>query len=146
MSGLRRIVGNTFISLFGQLVTWSSTLMLTIAYGRFLGDFRLGELYLAMSFVSLIGFPVEFGFNQQLTRDVALEPKKAESHLWNALLIKTTLWALSYGVILLVARALGYSQEQWTLVAIFGLILLSGSIVNSLPRSITPLNGPFFPR
>src|SRR5579875_437131 len=131
MSGLRKILGNTFISLFGQLVTWSSTLLLTIAYGRFLGDLKLGELYLALSLVSLIGFPVEFGFNQQLTRDVAQEPKKAESHLWNTLLIKTTLWILSYGIILLTAWVLGYDQEQRTLVAICGLGLLSGSIVNA---------------
>src|SRR5215469_11051192 len=114
MSGLRKIVGNTLISLFGQFVTWTSTLGLTIAYGRFLGDFKFGELYFAITFVSLIGFPVEFGFNQQLTRDVAEKPEKAQSYLWNTLLIKTALWSVSYGVILLLVWALGYSPEQWT--------------------------------
>lgn len=131
MSGLRRIIGNTLISLFGQLVTWTSTLGLTIAYGRFLGDFKFGELYLALSIVSLIGFPVEYGFNQQLTRDVAEKPEKAHTYLWNTLLIKAVLWLLAYGVILLVVGALGYSQEQWTIVAICGVNLLSGSIVNA---------------
>lgn len=131
MSGLRRIVGNTLISLLGQLVTWTSTLVLTIAYGRFLGDIKFGELYFAITFVSLIGFPVEFGFNQQLTRDVATEPQKAQAYLWNTLLIKITLWIGAYGIMLLVIRALGYSQEQWMLVAICGLSLLSGSIVNA---------------
>jgi O-antigen/teichoic acid export membrane protein len=131
MSGLRRIVNNTLISLFGQFVTWTSTLGLTIAYGRFLGDVKFGELYFAISFVSLIGFPVEFGFNQQLTRDIAAEPQKAQAYLWNTLLIKMILWISAYGCMLLIVRALGYSQEEWTLVAIAGVSLLSGSVVNT---------------
>lgn len=131
MSGLRKIAGNTLISLFGQIVTWASTLGLTIAYGRFLNDLQFGELYLAITLVSLIGFPVEFGFNQQLTRDVAEKPEKARSYLWNTLLIKTLLWSVAYVAILLVCWGLKYSQEQWTIVAICGLTLLSGSIVNA---------------
>lgn len=131
MNGLRRIINNTLISLFGQLVTWTSTLGLTIAYGRFLGDIKFGELYFAITFVSLIGFPVEFGFNQQLTRDVATEQEKAQAYLWNTLLIKIVLWGCLYGVMLLIVWALGYSQEQWTLVAICGISLLSGSAVNA---------------
>ena len=81
MSKLRRVVNNTIISLLGQIVTWSSTLLLTSAYGRFLGDVRFGELYFATTFVTLIGFPVELGFNQQLTRDVAEDPEKAHAYL-----------------------------------------------------------------
>src|SRR5437016_12240266 len=108
MHRLRKVVGNTVISLLGQGITWTSTLLLTAAYGRFLGDVKFGELYFAITFVALIGFPVESGFNQQLTRDVAEEPEKAHAYLWNALLIKVTLWGLLYGVILLLAWALGY--------------------------------------
>ena len=105
-------------------------MLLTIAYGRFLGDVKYGELFFAITFVSLIGFPIELGFNQQLTRDVAEKPEKAQAYLWNTLLIKVMLWMLLYGLILLLAWALGYSQEQRTIVAICGITLLSGSIVN----------------
>jgi O-antigen/teichoic acid export membrane protein len=131
MSRLRRIVNNSLISLFGQAVTWASTLLLTAAYGRFLGDVKFGELYFAITFVALIGFPVESGFNQQITRDVAEDPKKAHAYLWNTLLIKVTLWALLYGIILLLAWALGYDQEQRSIVAVCGITLMSGSIVNT---------------
>ncbi len=131
MSGLRRIVNNTLISLLGQLMTWTSTLILTIAYGRFLGDVKFGELYFAMSFVSLVGFPVEFGFNQQLTRDVAEDPKKSQAYLWNTLLMKAVLWILLYSIILLLAWILGYDQEERSIVAISGITLLSGAIVNT---------------
>ena len=130
MNKLRRIVSNTLISLFGQFVTWTSTLILTIAYGRFLGDVKFGELYFAITFVSLLGTPIEFGFNQQLTRDVAEDPEKAHAYLWNTLLIKVTLWVFMYAIILFLSLMLGYSPEQRGIVAICGLTLLSGSIGN----------------
>lgn len=131
MSKLRRVVNNTAISLLGQIVTWTSTLLLTIAYGRFLGDVKFGELYFAITFVLLIGFPLEFGFNQQLTRDVAQDPGKALRYFSNTLLIKVTLWFVLYGLILLVCGLLGYNTEERILVAICGMTLLSASIANT---------------
>src|SRR5205807_1120855 len=130
MNKLRRVVGNTLISLVGQFVTWTSTLLLTIAYGRFLGDVKFGELYFAITFVSLLGIPIEVGFNQQLTRDVAEDPEKAHAYLWNTLLIKVSLWVFLYAIILLLSWVLGYGPEQRSIVAICGFTLLSGSIVN----------------
>ena len=128
---MKRIVNNTVISLAGQLVTWISTLLLTIAYGRFLGDFKFGELYFAITFVLLIGFPIEFGFNQQLTRDVAQEPAKALHYLSNTLVIKVVLWLVLYIGIIFVCRFLGYNPEERTLVAVCGITLLGESIANT---------------
>jgi O-antigen/teichoic acid export membrane protein len=130
MNKLRRVVGNTLISLFGQFVTWTSTLLLTIAYGRFLGDIGFGELFFAITFVSLLGVPVEAGFNQQLTRDVAEDPERAHAYLWNTLLIKVILWVFLYAIILFLSWMLGYGLEQREIVAICGFTLLIGSIVN----------------
>lgn len=131
MSRLRKIVNNTLISLVGQTVTWTSTLSLTIAYGRFLGDTRFGELYFAITFVGLIGFPVEFGFNQQLTREIAQEPQMALRYLFNTLAIKMLLWLLLYCCILLASWLLGYNTDERTLVIICGFTLLSTSIYNT---------------
>ena len=135
MSRLRKVVNNTLISLFGQIVTWTSTLLLTIAYGRFLGDVQFGELYFAITFVALIGFPIEFGFNAQITRDVAQEPGKALRYLSNTLCIKVVLWLCLYLLILLAAWRLGYDREVLTLVAICGVTLLSGSMTNTFISS-----------
>ncbi|MBE3560375.1 MAG: flippase [Ktedonobacteraceae bacterium] len=131
MNRLRRIVGNTVISLFGQGITWTSTLLLTIAYGRFLGDVKFGELYFAITFVMLVGFPLEFGFNQQLTRDVAQEPTRSLHYLASILSIKFVLWIILYSCILLACWLLGYSAEVRLLVIICGITLLSGSIANT---------------
>lgn len=145
MSRLRRIVNNTVISLIGQVMTWISTLLLTIAYGQFLSVAKYGELYFAMTFVLLVGFPLQVGFDTQLTRDVAEKPEKALAYLWDTLLIKTVLWIPLYGIILLIAWTLGYSLEQRNLLEISGLALLSGSIVNTLGASHYAFERTLFP-
>ncbi|MBX5450688.1 flippase [Thermogemmatispora sp.] len=124
MQRLRRVVYNTLISLGGQVITWTSTLLLTIAYGRFLGDVKFGELYFAITLALLVGFPMEQGFNQQLTRDVAQEPERAVRYLANTLLIKAVTWGLLYALLLAIPWLLGYDLEVRTLVMISGLTLL----------------------
>lgn len=131
MKGLRRLVSNAIISMLGQLVTWISTFLLTIAYGRFLGDIKLGELFLAITFVGLIGFPLEFSFNQQLTRNVAQKPEEALRYLSNTLPLKGALWLTLCGLMIFICWLLGYSPEQRTLVEICGLTLLCTGITST---------------
>jgi len=148
MQGLRRIVGNTVVSLAGQVVTWTSTLLLTAAYGRFLGDVKFGELYFAITFAALIGFPLEFGFNQQIVRDVAQAPEKARSYLTNAIALKLAMWCVLCMLSLFLAWALGYGEEQRTLVVICALVLLGtsisstfGALHNAMQRTVFPALG-----
>jgi O-antigen/teichoic acid export membrane protein len=131
MDKLRKVINNTGISLLGQAITWTSTLLLTIAYGRYLGDVKFGELFFAISFVMLFGFPLEFGFNQQLTRDVAQETTRASRYLSNTLLIKAVFWLILYTLILFTCWLLGYDTEILVLVAICGFNLLITSIMNA---------------
>jgi O-antigen/teichoic acid export membrane protein/acetyltransferase-like isoleucine patch superfamily enzyme len=131
MSIFRRVVGNTIIALIGQLVTWTSTLLLISFYGRFLGDAGFGELFFALSFVMLIGFPLEFGFNQQIVRDVAQAPEQAMRYLSSALILKGVLWVILYSLLLLLCWPLGIPAEERSLVAICGLVLLSTAIAST---------------
>jgi len=132
METLRRVVNNTLISLLGQAITWTSTLLLTIAYGRFLGDVKFGELYLALTFVQLVGFPVEYGVNQQLIRDVATEPETAQRYYATSNLIKSVSWIVLYGALIALCQLLGYSPEQSTLIYICGVTLLVRSLANTV--------------
>lgn len=145
MDRLRRVINNSLISLLGQAITWTSTLLLTIAYGRFLGDVKFGELYFALTFVMLFGVPLEFGFNQQLTRAVAQEPAKAFRYLSNTLVIKLALWLILYTLILISAWLLGYNAEILVLVGICGFNLLSASIMNAFRSLHYALEQAVFP-
>lgn len=148
MNSLRKVLSNTGISFIGQIVTWVSTLALTAAYGRFLGDVKYGELFFAISFVALVGFPIEFGFNQQIVRDVAQDPKKALRYPANVLLLKLALWATLFGAILGVSNALDFAREERILVALCGCVLLIsatgstfGSIHTAAQRQVFPAIG-----
>jgi len=145
MNNLRKVLGNTGVSFFGQIITWISTLALTAAYGRFLGDERFGELFFAISFVALVGFPIEFGFNQQIVRDVAQDPTKALRYPANVLLLKLGMWATLFATILGVINVLGFAREERILVILCGCVLLIsatgstfGSIHTAAQRQVFP--------
>ncbi len=142
---MKRIVNNTFISLIGQFITWTSTLLLTSAYGRFLGVVNFGELYLAINFVGLVGFPLESSFNSQLTRDVAQQPEKATRYLTNTLLLKCLLWVVLYGFILSLSWLLGYNQMVRVLVAVCGITLLCSSTASTFAASHYALERTVYP-
>lgn len=145
MSDLRRVVNNTMISLLGQAITWSSSFFLTMAYGRFLGDARFGELYLAASLVALIGVPVEYGFNQQITRDVAQAPEKAGRYLANTLPLKLGIWVVLFAALLGVSALLHYSDEERVLVVLSGFTLLSTSFASTFAALFAALHQQRYP-
>jgi O-antigen/teichoic acid export membrane protein/acetyltransferase-like isoleucine patch superfamily enzyme len=148
VNSLRKVLSNTGVSFIGQIVTWVSTLALTAAYGRFLGDEKFGELFFAISFIALVGFPIEFGFNQQIVRDVAQDLKKALRYPANVLLLKLALWATLFGAVLGISNALGFAREERILVALIGCVLLIsatgstfGSIHTATQRQVFPAIG-----
>jgi O-antigen/teichoic acid export membrane protein len=131
MNKHRRVVSNSFILFVGQIVTWTSTLLLTMSYGRFLGDFKFGELYFALTFVLLMGIPIQFGYESQIIRSVSKEPDSALAYFSSVVLIKLSIWPIVYSSALLVSWLLGYSGEVRMLVGICGFTLLSSSIAST---------------
>lgn len=131
MTRLRRIIKNTVISLLGQVISWASTILLSIAYGRFLGPFAFGELILAITLVSLIGTPVDTGYGNQIMRDVAQKPESASRYFANVLLIKLGTWLILYAVILLISWVFGYTLEVRILIVICGFDLLCNALANT---------------
>jgi len=127
---------------------WTSTLLLTIAYGRFLGSIKFGELYFAITFVTLLGYPIITSFDKQAIRDVAQKPDKAPNYFSSLFLIRLGIWFILYFVVLLVSSLLGYSSEVRVLVAIFGIDLLCNALANTFAslhyafeRTIFPVVG-----
>lgn len=145
MVQLRRIIKNTVISLLGQAVTWLSTILLSIAYGHYLGASRFGELYFAITFVSLIGLLIDYGYGNQILRDVAQEPAIATRYFSNILLIKLGFWLVVYAIMLLVSWLLGYTLEVRILVAICGFDLLCNAIANTFGALHNAFEQTIFP-
>ncbi len=130
-----------------------STILLSFAYGHFLGAFTFGELYLAITFVNLIGTPVDFGYGNQIMRDVAQKPDSASRYFSNVLLIKLGTWLIIYTAILLISSLLGYTSEVRILIAICGFDLLCNALANTFvslhyafERAIYPVVGNILER
>ncbi len=87
---LRRLVNNAAISFLGQIVTWGSTLALTVAYGMYLRDAQFGEFYFVNTLILLLGLPIgqNSGYNIQITRHLAERPDESKRILSNVLAIK----------------------------------------------------------
>jgi O-antigen/teichoic acid export membrane protein/acetyltransferase-like isoleucine patch superfamily enzyme len=145
MNSLRRVLSNTGISLIGQMVTWLSTLALTIAYGRFLHGDAFGELFFVVSFVALVGFPIEFGFNQQIVRDVAQVPSRALRYPLNVLLLKLALWIMLFSACFLLSRSIGFNSDERFLLAMCGATLLIDSISTTFGSIQTAAQRQAFP-
>lgn len=148
MFELRRIISNTVISLIGQAISWLSTILLSFAYGHFLGASKFGELYFAITFVAIIGVVVDSGYGNQTIRDVVQEPTLAARYFSNILLIKISTWLITYSIILLISWLMGYALEMRILIAISGFDLLCNAVVNTFvsmhyafKRAIFPVVG-----
>lgn len=128
-----------------QLITWTSSLLLTSALGSHLGDKGFGDLYLAMSFAVIFGVLVGFGLDQELTRAVARDRSLLGRYLINSLAIKAALSVVAYGLILGLVQWLGYSPELKLTVAVFSLIMLFQGITSSLGAVYQAFERVFYP-
>jgi O-antigen/teichoic acid export membrane protein len=131
---LRRLLSNATISLLGQIVTWSSTLALTLAYGRYLGDAQFGEFTFVTTLILLLGLPIgqNSGYNIQITRHLAQHPDEGSRILSNVVSIKAVGWALIYAVALACGWVFDFNAETRLLVAVIGATLLTSSISSAL--------------
>lgn len=132
MNVVKRTFSNVMMLMSGQIVTWISTLILAAAYGRFLGATGFGELYLATTFTALIGFPIEYSFNQQIVRDVARDLSAAHRYITMGLALKAALWIALFAFSLVLAALLGYSTTVIWLIALSGFSLLTMGISTTL--------------
>lgn len=132
MTTLTRALGNSAIMLVSQLVTWTTTLILTVALGHSLGATRFGDFYLVISFGFIFSVLVEFGLDQQLVRAVARDRTLASTYLTNSLAIKGCLAVFAYLAILVSVRILDYGPELRLAIGVYSPILLFNAISASL--------------
>lgn len=127
---LRRLLSNAAISLVGQIVTWGSTLALTLAYGIYLPDAQFGEFYFVNTLILLLGLPIgqNSGYNIQITRHLAEHPGESKRILANVLAIKAGGWVLIYAVALSLAWVFNFNTETRVLITINGATLLISAL------------------
>lgn len=131
---LRRLLSNAAITLVGQVVTWSSTLILTLAYGRYLTDAQFGAFYFVNTLILLLGLPIgqSSGYNIQITRHLAHHPDDGPRIVTSVVVVKSIGWVLIYALAVGIGWVFGFDAETRTLITIIGATLLTGSLGSAL--------------
>jgi O-antigen/teichoic acid export membrane protein len=132
MTTLRGALGNSALMFVSQLLTWTATLILTAALGRYLGVTGFGHLYLAFSLAAIFGVLIGFGLDEQLVRAVARDPGAAGPYLSSAIMLKLLLGVVAYIALLGTVRILGYDESVERVIGLYGLTLMSNSLSGSL--------------
>lgn len=131
MNTLKRAVNNSAVMFVSQCMTWTATLFLTAALGRYLGAAGFGDLYLAMSFGVIFSGVVAFGLDQQLVRAVARDRELASSYLVHSLAIKLVLSVVAFAMIVGLTYLLGYAPVVRLTIAVYCIVILFHAITDS---------------
>jgi len=104
-----------------------------IAYlARHLGVIQFGEYNLAFAFTALFIPLVDLGTDSLIVREVARFPEKTKGYLKSTFLLKSILSVMFLGIILVISRFSGYSENTITLIFYAGLISVIRSFTGTL--------------
>lgn len=106
--------------LAAQAITWVSSFVLLMFLPRYLGSEDYGRLYLAMSLGMIIGIIIDFGGNYLIPKEVAKSKKITPHILVSYAGVRTTLWFICMGGLLLFSYAVEYSKVITLLIIILG--------------------------
>lgn len=121
-SDISKSVSRNFSVMFGaQIITWISGFVLLYFLPRYLGAEDFGRLYLALSILMIIGLLIDFGGNYLIPKEVARSKQNGKNILSSYLILRVLLWILSLGIVILLARILGYSNQVYFLILVLAI-------------------------
>lgn len=124
-AGIIKSIVRNFSILFGaQSVTWISSFVLLMFLPRYLGSEDYGRLYLALSIKMMLGLLIDFGGNYLITKEVARSESSGTKVLNSYIILRILLWIFSLGILLLLTRILGYSDQVNLLIFVLAISML----------------------
>jgi O-antigen/teichoic acid export membrane protein len=129
---LRRIGQNTGILLTVNIVGSLMGFLMAVALGRGLGDAGFGQYSFVMTWLLSLMLLAEFGLSTVLTRDVAAQPERTHSYLFNSIAGKSLLSLPAIIILLFFAPELAADQNPVVIPALrWGVIFLYTGLVYS---------------
>jgi len=130
----RSIARNVVSLLLGQIGTMAISIVISAVIGRFLGAASLGTLYLVMASINFAGIFVEWGQQGYLVAEVAKFRERSGELLGTALVARLVLAVVSYGVVIVVSRLLGYGPEIRSLLVLLAICTIPGNLGTTLSQ------------
>jgi O-antigen/teichoic acid export membrane protein len=95
---------------------------------RALGTEGTGQYVTALAFSTIFVVFIDLGFTNVLIREIAKYKERAQEYVSSLMSVKLLLSGLSYGMMMLVAMLLGYSDHITLLIALSGITMIFDSL------------------
>ena len=142
------IVRNSFYSTISFGLRFVSNAFLFIVIARFLGAEEFGKFALASSLAGIFLIVLDYGFNLYTVKEVAAAPTRAVEFATEVISAKVILTIVSTGVLLLVAKLMGYQHDILIIITVLwiGYIFYSfGLFFNNIFRGFNLFQYEMYP-
>ena len=133
MSRIRR---NIMWLLLSQGATWIVAIVTTIFVPQLLGEQLFGELAFVAAYAAIFELVAIFGTGSYLVKSIARAPSLRGSLLYNALLLKIVTAVIVSAAAIVIGFALGFPRERMTLVIVFSVGIVLGTMINAVTAGL----------
>lgn len=128
MSTAKRIVKNTSVLFIATIIGYILGFFTTVYTAQYLGAEGFGVVSLALSLTAIFGIIIDLGLNTLTVREVARNKSLADKYISNTLLMKIILAILTFGLIILTTKIIGYSQQVNYVIYIITFSIIFGAL------------------
>ncbi|WP_410507583.1 flippase [Methanosarcina hadiensis] len=132
MSEVRKIAKNSFLLLFGRIISIVLGFAYTIYIARYLGAEGYGILSFALAFSGIFGIFTDLGLSTLTTREVARNKALAVKYLENISLIEIILAGFTFLLISLSLNIMKYPEQTVIIVYIVSASIILNSFIKLL--------------
>lgn len=111
MSTAKRVVKNTSVLFIATIIGYILGFFVFAYTSRYLGAEGFGVISIALSLAAIFGIIIDLGLNTLTVREVARNKDLADKYISNTLLMKIILSILTFGLIILSTKIIGYSEQ-----------------------------------
>ena len=128
MSTVQRIARNTTLLFLSTAASFVLGFFITMYVARHLEAEGFGVLSLAIALTAIFGVFADLGLQMLMTREIARDKSLAQKYLGNIAVIKILLGIITFGLIALAVKLMGYPSETVKVVYFIGLSVVLNAI------------------
>jgi O-antigen/teichoic acid export membrane protein len=139
MVNKQRLVKNTGIMMFSQIISWAISILLVFIIPRYLGPDNYGKLNLGGSLWGMVSVFAVFGMDLLLIKTIARSPDDLNQLLGQSILVRLIFFLLGTIALIVYISVVGYGKDTNLLIFISGIPIFIGVISSGISASIQAL-------
>lgn len=135
----KTIARNVGVMMASQLTTWVLAFVLAVFLPRYLGAEGTGALAIAYSIWMIMSVLLGFGMDTHLTKSVARTPEKTSAMLGTSIVVRTTFFLVSSGIVALYVQLMQYNPVLINVIWLEGAAFLFSSYTSAFTAVLVGL-------